>query len=124
MAFYSDLCIVPADGLMMDYSFNDDVIKLGIMEYFQLNHSQSTYLGPIGYPSSEDDVKRCQEILFKAPFVQEARRKYRDLPKEPVNPESYPQRSDVGPLEDRTLRSSNGPSCKRGSACPMNSKLQ
>ena len=40
MAFYSDLCIVPADGLMMDYSFNDDVIKLGIMEYFQLNHRQ------------------------------------------------------------------------------------
>lgn len=33
IAYYSDLKILPMDGLMSDYHYNDDILKIGIQEY-------------------------------------------------------------------------------------------
>jgi hypothetical protein len=46
IAYYSDLRILPRDGLISDYRYNDELLRLGPAEYFRA-HDIRYYLGPI-----------------------------------------------------------------------------
>jgi hypothetical protein len=47
IAYWSDLRILPVDGLINSYEYSDDMLRLGINRYLQLNNV-NYYLGPAG----------------------------------------------------------------------------
>jgi len=46
IAYYSDLKILPMDGLMSDYTYNDELLALGIHKYLR-SKKIGFYLGPV-----------------------------------------------------------------------------
>jgi hypothetical protein len=58
IAYYSDMRILPMDGLMSDFKYNDDLERLGISRYL-CEHQVSLFFGPVlneGEGQSEFEV--------------------------------------------------------------------
>jgi hypothetical protein len=49
LAFLTDARIVPLDGLIADYGYNNQLINEGVGRYFQ-EHNVQYYMGPICHP--------------------------------------------------------------------------
>jgi hypothetical protein len=75
IAFYSDLRVLPVDGLMNDYRYNDDLLAIGIEEYLCLKNVDY-FLGPI--VSGKNGI---QEFEVFTPLYREPAGKIRLLEK-------------------------------------------
>lgn len=64
IAYYSDLRIVPMDGLMSDYRYNDELLALGPTRYL-CAHEVRYFLGLI------DDDAATREVIVKAPLYRQ-----------------------------------------------------
>lgn len=55
IAFYSDLRVLPMDGLVNDYDYNDDLLALGVNRYL-CEHSIDYYFGVLEYDQATQIV--------------------------------------------------------------------
>ena len=74
IAYYSDLNILPLDGLIADYQYNDDIVKWGIVNYFE-HRSIHYWLGPAtvaGYEQQSwytvSEIADGQCLCVKSPY--------------------------------------------------------
>lgn len=71
LAYYSDLKLLPVDGLINDYQYNDEITKYGINEYLQ-RKKIGYYLGPVKESSAD-----YQEVEVFAPLYRQSAGKIR-----------------------------------------------
>ena len=64
IAFYSDLHVLPMDGLVNDYDYNDDLLALGVNRYL-CEHSIDYYFGVLEYDQA------TQIVPVQAPLSRE-----------------------------------------------------
>ncbi len=62
LAYYSDLRILPVDGLVNDFRYNEEIVTLGIGDYLR-RHRVGYYLGPI-----VEGRALPQEVAIRAPL--------------------------------------------------------
>jgi hypothetical protein len=66
IAYYSDLKILPMDGLMNDYQYNDDILEMGMQEYL-CSKGVSYFFAPEAADNGKDRVYPVEAPLYRKP---------------------------------------------------------